>query len=350
MNVQFFGLGNLPRVSKNNLTPFGVELRKLRVERKLRIYDLAGALGVSSSSVSAWETGRREIPPECIDKIGGVFGLDDEAVRNLHRIASNNKGIVKLEATSLEARLLADSVAEKIKSLPPSRLKALRLYVTGFRSSDLGQGRRIDVRVPALDRAEIRNEAKKLRKAFGLLPRDVFNVVRFCEFALPDEFGIYFEIRDHDEMDLHTVGKSTFFPPSIEVSDNVYEEAAEGASRGRWILAHELGHIWLLHGYQTDSEVIGREDTRVEAAVVSTLRGPMSLSFEPKIPDEESAEWQADEFAAELLMPASECRKMSVEEIVKTYGVSETNAERRKRFLKRRSRRKGTYKPPRWRH
>jgi transcriptional regulator with XRE-family HTH domain len=46
----------------SKLTPFGVALRKLRVEHELRLFDLAEKLRKSTAMLSAIETGRKQIP------------------------------------------------------------------------------------------------------------------------------------------------------------------------------------------------------------------------------------------------------------------------------------------------
>src|SRR5262249_46855204 len=107
-------------------------------------------------------------------------------------------------------------------------------------------------------------------------------------------------------------------PPEIVVRDAIYRAGVDGSDDARLILAHELGHIWLLHGAQ---------------AYLSTASGrPQQFT---NLDRTYSAEWKADEFAAELMMPGAQCRTMSAVEISDQYGVPLRVAEWRRDLLRR---------------
>ena len=57
------------------LTPFGIALRKLRVEKGLRLFDLAEKLGQSTAFLSAVETGRKPIPDGLVFKVTRALDL-----------------------------------------------------------------------------------------------------------------------------------------------------------------------------------------------------------------------------------------------------------------------------------
>lgn len=65
------------------LTDFGRELRKLRVDRGLRLLDLAEKTGVSVPMLSAVETGRRAVPDGFIAKLARALALNQGQVRSL---------------------------------------------------------------------------------------------------------------------------------------------------------------------------------------------------------------------------------------------------------------------------
>lgn len=55
-------------MAKKALTSFGVELRKHRIDRGETLYEMAEAIGVSPSFLSAVETGRKRAPDELVEK------------------------------------------------------------------------------------------------------------------------------------------------------------------------------------------------------------------------------------------------------------------------------------------
>jgi Zn-dependent peptidase ImmA (M78 family) len=125
---------------------------------------------------------------------------------------------------------------------------------------------------------------------------------------------LVFQVWADSELENGVLGLARFWPPEIIMAESAYIEAVNGRGRGRWVAAHELGHIWLMHGSE------------------AAFRGPAKSTV--RIPTRFSAEFQADEFAAELLMPAGSCRTMTITEITRTFGVSPSTAERRLAFIR----------------
>lgn len=115
----------------------------------------------------------------------------------------------------------------------------------------------------------------------------------------------YFEINTTTE-DLSAV---TFYnKKQIFISPN------ESGGRFRFALAHELGHIMLGHGNERESEFDTRENMWN--------------------PNKRSREYEADEFAAELLMPEEKFKEVwnatTDISIVKMYfNVSKTAVQKR---------------------
>ncbi|MBB52246.1 MAG: hypothetical protein CMK88_16215 [Pseudomonadales bacterium] len=106
----------------------------------------------------------------------------------------------------------------------------------------------------------------------------------------------------------------------VRLRDDVYLGACDGVGRDRFTAAHELGH-YLLH-----RDV----PPKYHRAVSGELKAYVD------------SEWQANEFAAALLMPAEGvARCQSLEEVSAKFGVStlaaETQAKKlyKKRVLKR---------------
>jgi HTH-type transcriptional regulator, competence development regulator len=330
----------LPRVSAGMLTPFGVELRKLRVENSKRIFDLADDLEVSSSSVSAWETGRREVPPEKIERIGQIFELTEAELDRLKKAAEISRRRVIIEADSPDARQLANALKKKINSLSPDKIRELLGY---FRSSKLV---RHDRRVRRRSVKDVAKVAQTLRGGIGVTIHERFDVVRFYDFELAKIFAeilrsdtienIRFEIWDDEEMPVDAVGMSSMFPPHVVVSNSVYEDAARGGNRGAWIMAHELGHLFLLHGIdEVKPENMMRGPEYLADGDEPLTSIPFFTDAPSKIPFGCSAEVQADEFAAELLMPAAGCAGLRPASLSQRFGVSHRVAAKRLEILAR---------------
>ena len=106
----------------------------------------------------------------------------------------------------------------------------------------------------------------------------VFDALKGEEFGSSGRLDIEF----HANENLEPCVK--FSPLRLCVSKGTWTRASLGASLDNFKLAHELGHI-LLHKYHVLNFSNGRE---------------AQLTF---IPNEESAEWQANAFAAQFLTP-----------------------------------------------
>ena len=94
----------------------------------------------------------------------------------------------------------------------------------------------------------------------------------------------------------------------MRIREKVYNGAVKGNARDRFTLCHEFGH-WLLH--QPES--------------VSFARGDIPKYCDP--------EWQANVFAAELMIPYHKTRDMAVEKITVECGVSHSCAEIQKKYF-----------------
>lgn len=101
----------------------------------------------------------------------------------------------------------------------------------------------------------------------------------------------------------------------ILIRESVYEQALAGNGRARFTFCHELGHLILHQGQDLQ---LARSST------------PGSWGFH------EDSEWQADAFAAELMMPVEMvgtlCR--SVDDIMRIFGVSRSAATFRHQKLR----------------
>jgi Zn-dependent peptidase ImmA (M78 family) len=104
-------------------------------------------------------------------------------------------------------------------------------------------------------------------------------------------------------------GRTDFDPPTIWIDEEVLQKACRGDPFGRYVLAHELGHL-------------DQHD------VMPKSRSALAHSY-AKAPREMSSEWQADEFAFHFLCPAHIVQAYSnVYEVMEFCQVSESFAQR----------------------
>ena len=81
-------------------TPFGKELKKLMINKDIRMYDFAKELGVSSAFVSSVLTGKKNVPYEWFSFIRDYFQLSLEELINLENLAQESKDQCKIDLTN----------------------------------------------------------------------------------------------------------------------------------------------------------------------------------------------------------------------------------------------------------
>jgi hypothetical protein len=156
--------------------------------------------------------------------------------------------------------------------------------------------------VPGISRAKIAAYADALRKGLGYGAEPWLPIDRVLEFDLPrfhEDFSLIVE-----EIDVLGNRHGVTLPRerTIILRRDVYERACEGHGRDRFTVAHELGH-YLMH----DAPGLERQS-------------PVSRGSIPAFRD---SEWQANSFAADLLMPATMIQQFStITEVCSEFGVS----------------------------
>lgn len=99
---------------------------------------------------------------------------------------------------------------------------------------------------------------------------------------------------------------------TIYIREDTYDKACEGDAQSRFTIAHEMGHLFLNHRFDLG---LPRKDSNKE----------LPLFYD--------AEWQADTFAAELLMPVELAKGKTCTEVQKLFNVSASAAQTRVRKL-----------------
>lgn len=261
------------------LSPFGKALRHIRLEKGLKLLDIANAMSVSSAFISALETGRRAIPDGFVAKLGqNLTQLGAADIRALRIAADRTRKEVKVDNLAPDDREFVAAFARSISELP-EELKA-QLKRTLLKSVDDEQPfrRRRGMIVPAQSAARIHDLADKIRDAFIEASQTYFPIVEFLELALcrmlPD---FVLQVRERHEMGplegMVVAGQS-----SLALRVDVYEDACRGVGRARFTAAHELGHF-LMHRH---------------VALARTASDGTKIFCD--------SEWQADTFAGGLLM------------------------------------------------
>ncbi|MDR9857830.1 helix-turn-helix transcriptional regulator [Paenibacillus sp. VCA1] len=101
------------------LTLFGKFCRKLRIDNGELLKEMADKLNVTSSYLSAVETGKRNIPHDWLEKITNLYELDIEQVEKLKSAIEGSQLSVKidLQEASSKDRNLVMSFAREFKEL-----------------------------------------------------------------------------------------------------------------------------------------------------------------------------------------------------------------------------------------
>lgn len=110
------------------MTPFGKRLRTLREERGLQLKDMAVALGVSSTYLSALEHGRRSRPNwSFVQRVIHYFNIIWDEADELQRLAELSDPRISLKTSGLspKATELANRLARDIGELSDEDLSRL---------------------------------------------------------------------------------------------------------------------------------------------------------------------------------------------------------------------------------
>lgn len=156
-------------------------------------------------------------------------------------------------------------------------------------------------------RESIRKMARWIRKQLNMEDELYFPIVEVIELLAADEKEEFdYEIVSPSEM-TDTYGTTNTYSNIMRIRENVYEGAVKGNPRDRFTLCHEFGH-WLLH----------------QSENISFARGIIPTYCDP--------EWQANTFAAELMIPSHLVQNMSLEDIVDRCGVSYSCADIQRKY------------------
>ena len=154
---------------------------------------------------------------------------------------------------------------------------------------------------------EIRKKANLIRTVVKRIhgQDEEFPIIEFVESYLPQIFDEFILHVEEVNVMNNNHGLTDVKSGTIRLREDVYNGACDGKGRDRFTIAHELGHL-LLHSQ--DNLELARSDNEIKAY--------------------ENPEWQANRFAAELLMPLDLITSDdTVETLSRRFGVTYSAAE-----------------------
>jgi transcriptional regulator with XRE-family HTH domain len=261
------------------LTPFGIAARKLRLDKGMRLLDLAQLMGCSASFISAIETGRKAIPDGYVVRVSRAMNLTPPEIRSLRRAADQARKEVRLDKLPAEQRELVAAFARRLDDIPADMMRALKKVVLKSLAGEIPfERKRRGLLVPPQSTKAIRAFADQVRSVFVDDEKIEFPIMDVLEFRLAAIFdGFYVDIRDAAYMgDLE--GQMLPGENGVALREDVYDGAWAGNRRDRFTVCHELGHF-LMHRSVTMARA--RDDTDKIFC---------------------DSEWQADTFAGTLMM------------------------------------------------
>lgn len=234
------------------------QLRLARKRRALTLTKLAEQSGVSLRSLTSYENGRQPPNTENLDKLASALSVPStffsrETVETIPVAAASFRKLSKTSATRRDAVLANASLT----------VQFFGTVATRFRLPE--------PEIPSLDKLAPAEAAELVRHRWELGDRPVANMIHLLEAK-----GVRVAALGHEYTDIDAF---CFFRDSIPY---VFLNTSRSAERQRFDAAHELGHL-VLHGEQ---------------------------DMDPSSSKEREA--QANEFAANFLMPSSRVLSQSM--------------------------------------
>jgi hypothetical protein len=143
---------------------------------------------------------------------------------------------------------------------------------------------RDDYKVAYCSEETLARMALRLRKKGGVQNALTFNVIRFLMGPFRSENRREFQVAFFDADSEDTPAYVTFNPLKLSISEDTWDLADAGEPRKRFVVAHEICHLYL-HDHH------GKRFSDDPRAILRWVQ------------PEYSSEWQANTFAAHLLLP-----------------------------------------------
>ena len=108
------------------MTRFGKELRKIRLDLGITLFDMATAIGVSSAMLSSVETGKKPAPAQMVDRLAASYPQVQSRYAEFASLADQTKTDVKVRlGADAQANELAVAFARKFDELSAQDIQDL---------------------------------------------------------------------------------------------------------------------------------------------------------------------------------------------------------------------------------
>ncbi|MGL4686588.1 MAG: ImmA/IrrE family metallo-endopeptidase [Commensalibacter sp.] len=298
----------------SQLTPFGLLLRQLRLKKNIRLSKMADDIGSSPSIVSGIELGRRPIPKGYVDKVAKAIKASVEEFHDLMEKAQQSQSTIKLKQFSPNDQILVNELARKVDELSDEEKERIKeiLSLPALQNEEPFRRKRGSI-VAATSYNNIWQRAEEWGKSIPIKQNNMLDISYALEslecytqnFPFKWTLGIL-SVNDMPKEE----GKTDFSNHIIYIREDIWRRLDKDDPRARFTACHEFGHL-ILHSFQP----------------IFMARGNIE-----QYPIYRDAEWQADVFAASLLMPASKARDFlstnnSLFACANHFGISMTACE-----------------------
>jgi len=150
------------------LTPFGIAVRKLRLDKHLRLLDVAKLLDCSAAFLSAIETGRKSIPDGFVVAVARAMKLSTEELATLRKAADRTRKHVSIEKLPENQREIVAAFARRLDKVPPEMMAELKKIVLKSLDNERPFHRtRRGIVVPPVSTQNLRKFAEQVRSVFA---------------------------------------------------------------------------------------------------------------------------------------------------------------------------------------
>ncbi|MDI2091705.1 helix-turn-helix domain-containing protein [Commensalibacter oyaizuii] len=117
----------------SKLTPFGREIRKLRLDKDITLSEMANKIGKSPSFVSEVEVGRKPIPKGYVEKIIETYSLAHEEKNILLNAQALTMKHIPTDHLNLEQKEIVAAFARVIHQFSEQELTKVQKILAGHK-------------------------------------------------------------------------------------------------------------------------------------------------------------------------------------------------------------------------
>lgn len=116
------------------IIPFGIFLRKLRLDNNEVMADMAEKLDVSVSFLSAVELDKKNIPYSWFEKICKLYDLNDRQEKELREVICLSRHFLRVDLSDLsdEKRFLVFLFERKLESMSDENVEKLNEFLNSI--------------------------------------------------------------------------------------------------------------------------------------------------------------------------------------------------------------------------